>query len=192
MVRPEEVVVCDPQGEIEISIFETVVAAGVTVRSLEGAVEPLDQLLERPEFFGDLIVIGETDDLRDVEAEVLTEFLSKQHGGERIGAVAIGNKPEAVRELLREASQSLSHGEDAGADTAVVRTEVAKDGALYSIHDEPDVAFLAADLDVGLIADKLTGRLVIVVIDERLDQYGGGLAVLSDLLVRDLDAVYIP
>ena len=38
MVRSEEVVVGDPKGEIQARVVETVVTAGIAVRSFEGAV----------------------------------------------------------------------------------------------------------------------------------------------------------
>ena len=38
MVRSEEVVVGDPKGEIQARVVETVVTAGIAVRSVEGAV----------------------------------------------------------------------------------------------------------------------------------------------------------
>ena len=128
----------------------------------------------------------------DLEAEVLAELLLELHGSERISTVAISNESEVLRELVPEVGYSLSHGEYTGSDTAILGTPVAKDGALESIHDEPDIAFLALDLDVGLISGEITGRLVIVVVYEGLDQHGGSLAVIGDLLVRDLYAVHIP
>ena len=183
MVRPEEVVVGDPKGEIQTRIVEAVVTAGIAVRSLESTIQPLDQLLVRPELFRDFIVIGEAEDLSDVEAESFAKPLLELHGGERIGAVAIGNEGEAFRELVSEVRKSLTHGQDAGTDTAVIRTTVAEDGTLDGIHDEPDISLLAANLDVGLVSGEIAGRLVIVVIYERLDEHSRGLAVIGDLLM---------
>ena len=128
----------------------------------------------------------------DVKAKCFAEPLLKLHGGERIGAVAIGNEGEAVRKLASEVRKSLPHGQDTGADAAVIRTAVAEDGALDGIHDEPDISLLATDLDVGLICSEIAGRLVIVVIYERLDEHSRGLAVIGDLLVRNPDAVDVP
>ncbi len=172
VMRPEEVVIGDPERKVEDSVVYAVVAAGVAVRSLEGAIEPFDQLLEGTELFGDLIVIGKTDDLSYLESEVLSKQLLKLNGGERIGAVTVSNKAEAFRELIPEAGESLPHCEDTGADAAVVRAPVAEDRTLYSIHDEPDIAFLSTCFDVSLIGDEITGRLVIIVIHERFDEYG--------------------
>lgn len=183
MVRPEEVVVGDPKGEIQTRIVEAVVTAGIAVRSLESAIQPLDQLLVRPKLFRDFIVIGEADDLSDVETESFAKPLLELHGGERIGAVAIGNEGEAFRKLVSEVRKSLTHGQDAGANAAIIRTTVAEDGTLDGIHDEPDISLLAANLDVGLVSGEIAGRLVIVVIYERLDEHGRGLAVIGDLLM---------
>ena len=88
--------------------------------------------------------------------------------------------------------KSLTHGQDAGANAAVIRTAVAEYGTLDGIHNEPDISFIATDLDVGLISSEIPGRLVVVVIYERLDEHGGGLAIIGNLLMRDPDAVDVP
>ena len=47
-----------------------------------------------------------------------------------------------------------AHGKDTGTDAPIVRYLVADDGAAGGIHNEPDIGFDAADLDVGLIGNK--------------------------------------
>ena len=120
VMRSEEVVVSDPESKIEIGILKTVIAAGTSVRSLESAVETLDQLLERSEFSRDFIVISEADDLSDVEAEVLTVFQIELHCSERISAVAISYEPEVFRKLIPEVLKSLTHREDAWTNASAV------------------------------------------------------------------------
>ena len=192
MMRPKEVVVGDPEREIKIGILVAVITAGASVRSLESTVETLNQLLVRTELFRDFIVIGEADDLGDVKTKTFPESLLELHGSEWIGAVTISNESEAFRKLVSEMRKSLPHGEDAGTDAAVIRASVAKDGAFYGIHDEPDIAFLAANLDVGFIGGEVAGRLVIVMVYKRLDEHSCSLAVIGDLLMRDPDAVNVP
>ena len=188
----EEVVVGDPESEIEIGIFETVIATGASVGSLESAVEPLDHLLERSELCRDIIIVGEADDLSDVEVEVFTILEIELHSSKRIRAVAVGDKSETSRELFTEVFKGLTHREDAGTNTPVVRASVTEDRTLHSIHDQPDIAFDATNFDVCLICCEVTGRLVVVVVYERLDENCSSLTVICDLLMRDPDAVNVP
>lgn len=153
-MRSEEVVIGDPESEVEISILVAVITAGLAVRSLESAVETLDLLLERTELCGDGIIVGKTDDLSDLEREIISVFTLELHGSERIGAVSIGDEAEVLREFIPEVSQSLAHGKDAGPDAAAFGTSVAEDGTLERVHYEPDVARYAADLDVSLVSGK--------------------------------------
>ena len=111
-------------------------------------------------------------------------------GSQGVGAVAVGDKAEALWELF-EMAESHAHGHDAGSHTAVIRDSVSKDGAICGIHDEPDVSLKAADLDIGLIRGKGCAGTVIVVVHERLYADGGCLAVVGDLLVGDGYAVKV-
>lgn len=192
MMRSEEVVVSDPESKIKTGIFKTVITTSGAIGCLECAVEPFDQLLERPELGGDFIVIGKADDLSDVEPEVLAIFEIELHGSKRICAVSIGNESETFRELISEMLQSLPHGEDACTNAAAIRASVSEYGTLHGIHDEPDITFDAPDLDVGLICGEVAGRLVIVVIYEGLDENSSSFAIIGDLLMRDPDAVNVP
>ena len=101
-MRPEEVVISNPKSQIEISVLIAVVTAGLAVRSLESAIETFDLLLERAKLCGDGIVVGKTDDLSDLEREIISVFTLELHGSERIGAVAIGNEAEVFRESIPE------------------------------------------------------------------------------------------
>ena len=71
----------------------------------------------------------------------------------------------------------------AGPDRAVIRNLVAKNGTGGGIHDEPDVAFDAADLDVGLVGSEHGGFGISVMVNKGLDDNGGGSGIVGDLLV---------
>ena len=190
LMRTEEVVVGDPEGDAVVGPIKVVVAAGSPVRAFEGTVKPFHDLLEGTELFGDSILIGKTDDLRDVEFEILAVVQVKLLSGKRIGGIAIGNEAELLRELL-EVLQGHAHSQDAGADTTVSRDTVAKNGTGGGIHDEPDETFDALDLDVSLVTDHVGRSLVVIGIHEGLDDKGCRSGIVGDLLVRDADTVKI-
>ena len=189
-VRSEEVVVGDPEGDAVVCAIEVVITAGSPIGSLEGAVHPFDHLLERAELSGDGILVGQSDDLGNVEFEVLAVVEIDLLGSKRIGGVAVGDETEMLRELP-EVLQGHTHGKDAGADTTVRRDTVTEDGTGACIHDEPDEAFDASDLDVGLITDHVGRGLVIVSVYEGLDDKSSGPGIVGDLLVRDAYAIEI-
>ena len=189
-VRTKEVVVGDPESDAVVRAIEVVVAAGPPVGELEGAVESFHDLFERTEFGRDGIFIGQTDDLSDVEFEILAAVQIELLSGERIGGVTVGDEPELLRELP-EVLQSHTHGQDAGTDTTVGRDPVTEDGTGSRIHDEPDETFDALDLDVGLVTDHIGRGAIVVSIDEWLDDKGCSPGIVCDLLVRDADTVEV-
>ena len=190
LMRSEEVIIGDPEGDIVVGTLIVVIAAGYAVGGFERTVETLDHLFERAELFGDFVLIRKPDDPSDIKAELLTELVEELLGRKRIGAVAIGDKAEVFRKLL-QLTESHAHGEDAGADAAVVRDLIAKDGTGHRIHDEPDVSFDPADFDIGFIGDKGGSGLILIVVNERLDDEGGSPGIIGDLLVGDPDVVKI-
>lgn len=190
LMRSEKVIISDPEGDIVVGTLIVVIAAGYAVGGFKRTVETLDHLFERPEFFGDFVLVRKPDDLSDIKTELLTELVEELLGRKRVGAVAIGDKAEVFRKLL-QLTESHTHGKDAGADTAVVRDLIAKDGTGYCIHDEPDVSFDPADFDIGFIGNKGGSGFVIIVVNERLDDEGGSPGVVGDLLVGDPDVVKV-
>lgn len=190
LVRPQKVIIGDPEGNIVVGAFIVVIAAGYTVGGLKRAVETLDHLLERAELFGDFILIGESDHLGDVKVELLTELVEELLGRKRISAVSIGDEAEVFRELL-PFTESHAHGKDAGADTAVVRNLIAKDRTGYCIHNEPDISFDPADFDIGFIGNKGGSGFIVIVVNKRFDDEGGGPGVVGNLLVGDPDVVKV-
>ena len=51
------------------------------------------------------------------------------------------------------------------------------------IHDEPEVAFDAPDLDISLICRKDGGLWIFVVVNKGLNDNGGSSGIIGDLLV---------
>ena len=190
LMRSEKVIISDPEGDIVAGTLIVVIAACYAVGGFERTVEPLDHLFERAELFGDFVLVREPDDLSDIKAEVLTELVEELLCRKRIGAVAIGDKAEVFRKLL-QLTESHAHSKDAGTYPAVVRDLIAKNGAGYRIHDEPDVSFDPADFDIGFIGDKGGSGLILIVVNERLDDEGGSPGIIGDLLVGDPDVVKI-
>ena len=74
-MRTEKVVVSNPERNIVISPRFIIVTAGYPISGFEGAVQAFYELLERTEFLGYFIIVSQSDDLCDVEVEILTEFL---------------------------------------------------------------------------------------------------------------------
>ena len=190
LMRSEEVIIGDPEGDIVVGTLIVVIAAGYAVGGFERTVETLDHLFKRAELFGDFVLVCKSDDLSDIKAELLTELVEELLGRKRIGAVAIGDKAEVFRKLL-QLTESHAHSKDAGTYPAVVRDLIAKNGAGYRIHDEPDVSFDPADFDIGFISDKGGSGLVIIVVNERLDDKGGSPGIVGDLLMGDPDVVKV-
>ena len=190
LMRSEKVIISDPEGDIVAGTLIVVIAACYAVGGFERTVETLDHLFERAELFGDFVLVRKSDDLGDIKAELLTELMEELLGRKRIGAVAIGDKAEVFRKLL-QLTESHAHSKDAGTYPAVVRDLIAKNGAGYRIHDEPDVSFDPADFDIGFIGDKGGSGLILIVVNERLDDEGGSPGIIGDLLVGDPDVVKI-
>ncbi len=71
------------------------------VSGFKGTVEPFGHLLVGTELPGDRIIVCEPDYLRDVKLEAFPQLLSELQGGQRIGAVPIGNEPELLRSFVR-------------------------------------------------------------------------------------------
>ena len=190
LMRSEEVIISNPEGDIVVGTLIVVIAAGYAVGGFKRTVETLDHLFERAELFGDFVLVREPDDLSDIKAEVLTELVEELLSRKRIGAVAIGDKAEVFRKLF-QLTESHAHGKDAGTDTAVVGDLIAKDGTGYRIHDEPEVSFDPADFDVSFIGNEGGSTFIVIVVNERLDDKGGSPGVVGNLLVGDPDVVKI-
>ena len=190
LMRSEEVIISDPEGDIVVGTLIVVIAAGYAVGGFKRTVETLDHLFERAELFGDFVLVCKPDDLSDIKTELLTELVEELLGRKRIGAVAIGDKAEVFRKLL-QLTESHAHGKDAGTDTAVVGDLIAKDGTGYRIHDEPEVSFDPADFDVSFIGNEGGSTFIVIVVNERLDDKGGSPGVVGNLLVGDPDVVKI-
>ena len=189
-VRAQEVVVGNPESQVIVGTFDVVEAVCFPVRSLIGPVQSFYDLFERTVFLRYSIVVGKSDHLGDLESKVLAKLLCEFHGGKRIGAVAISDESEVFRESLKPL-EGHAHGKDTGPDPAVIGHLVTDDGTAGGVHDQPDVGFYAADFDVGFIGHKGFSFAIGILIDEGFDTDGRGLAVVGDLLMRDLDVIEI-
>ena len=111
LMRSEEVIISDPEGDIVVGTFIVVIAAGYAVGGFKRTIETLYHLFERTELFGDFVLVCKPDDLGDIKEELLTELMEELLGRKRIGAVAIGDKAEVFRKLF-QLTESHAHGKD--------------------------------------------------------------------------------
>lgn len=189
-VRAQKVVVGNPESQIIVGAFDVVKAVCFPVRSLIGPVQPFYDLLERTVFLRHSIVVGKADHLGDLEGKVPAKLLCEFYGGKRIGAVAISDEFEVFRKFLKPL-EGHAHGKDTGSNPAVIGHLVTDDGTAGGVYDKPDVGFYATDFDVGFIGHKGFSFAIGILIDEGFDADGRSLAIVGDLLMRDLDAIEI-
>ena len=113
LVRTEKVIISNPERKVIVGAVDVVKAVCMTVRSLIGAVEPLDHLFEWAVFRRNSIVVGKSNDLGDFEGKVFSELLYEFHCGERIGAVTVSDEFEVFGQLSKSL-KGHTHGEDTG------------------------------------------------------------------------------
>ncbi len=190
LVWAQKVVVSDPESQVIISPFDVVKAVCMTVRSLIGAVESLDHLFKGAVLRRDSVIIGKSDDLCDLERKVFAEPFREFHSGKGIGAIAVSDELEFFRQLCNS-QEGHTHGEDAGANAAVIGYLVADDGTGSRVHNEPDIGFDTADFDVGFISGEHISLFVGILINKGFDADSGALAVIGNLLVGDADVVEV-
>ena len=190
-MRPQEVVISDPERKPVIRTFYPVEAVRMAVRRPVGTVETLDQLLVWTVPGGDGIVVCKADHLRDLKPHPFAELKEELLCCKRIGAVAVGNKKEAFRKLILQLLKGHAHRHDAGTYAAVVGDLIPEDRTAGGIHDEPDEGMDAADLNVCLISHKGLAGLIVVMVHKGLYTECGRLTVVGDLLVGYLKAIEI-
>ncbi len=128
LMRTEEVIVSAPEGKVVAGAVDVVETVCVTVRNLIGAVELFNHLLEWAVFRRNSIVVGKSDDLGDPEGESFAKFFGEHHCGKWISTVTVSDELKVFRQFC-QSLECHTHGEDAGADTAVVGYLVDDDGA---------------------------------------------------------------
>ena len=190
-MRPQEVVISDPERKPVIRTFYPVEAIRMAVRRPVGTVETLDQLLVWTVPGGDGIVVCKADHLRDLKPHPFAELKEELLCCKRIGAIAVGNKKEAFRKLVLQLLKGHAHRHDAGTCAAVVGDLIPEDRTAGGIHDEPDEGMDAADLNVCLISHKGLAGLIVVMVHKGLYTECGRLTVIGDLLVGYLKAIEI-
>ena len=88
-------------------------------------------------------------------------------------------------------TESHPHSKAAGADTSVVRDLVSDNGTACGIHNKPDIRFDTSDFDIGLVSSKYISSFVIIMIDKGFDTDCGSFAIVSDLLMGDIDVIKV-
>lgn len=68
---------------------------------------------------------------------------------------------------------------------------VTENGAGGGVHNKPDVAFDAADLNIGFIGSEYRRFRVIIMVNKGFDDHGGCSGIVGNLLVRDADAIEV-
>ena len=100
LMRSEEVIIGDPEGDIVVGTLIVIIATGYAVGGFKCTVETLDHLFKRAELFRNFVLVRKPDDLSDLKTELLTELVEELLCRKRIGAVAIGDKAKVFRKLL--------------------------------------------------------------------------------------------
>ena len=178
----QEVVISDPQTKVRVGTVDPIKTIGGTIGSFVSPVQTFNELLVGSELLCYRIFIRESDDLGDLKLHLFTELMKELLGSQRVGAVTVGDEPEAVRKFVLQVPESHPHGFDAGPDSPGLRSGITDDRTADRVHDKPDVGFDATDLDIGLIRDERGSGMVVVMVYKRFDTDGGSLAVVCDLL----------
>ncbi len=119
LMGTEEVVVSDPECHVIVGAIIIVVTAADPVSGFKCAVKPFDHLLVGAELLRDRIIVCEPNYLGDVKPEAVPQFPCELLGGQGIGTISVGNKPELFGQPFH-APESHAHGKDARPDGAVV------------------------------------------------------------------------
>lgn len=97
LMRAQKVVISDPERHVIVGTFVVVVTASDPIRSFKSAVETFNHLFIGTKFFGDCVIIGQTDYLSNIKVKIITEFTEELLSSQRIGTVTIGDKSELLR-----------------------------------------------------------------------------------------------
>ena len=186
----QEVIVSHPESQVIVGTVDVIKSVRAAVRSLVRAVQPFNHLFERAVFFRNSIVVGKSKNLGNGEGKVFTKLFCEFHCSKRICTVTVRNKFKVFREFCKP-MESHTHGEDAGTNPTVIGYLIAENGTCGGVHDQPDVSFDAADLDIGFISSEDIPFLVRILVDKGLDTDGSGFAVVSDLLVGNADVLQV-
>lgn len=189
LMRAKKIVVSDPECKTVRGTFVIIKTAFDTIGFFEGAVQPFYDLFVWTMFSGNLIIIGQTDDLGDVKFKFFPVFMKKLLGSKGIGTVSVCDEFKVLWKTGFKISEGHPHGQDAGADRPVIGYLVTKDGTFGRIQDKPDIAFDAAYFDIGLIGSQDGRRLIIIVVGKRFNYNGRRFCVVGDLLVGEGDAI---
>ncbi|ODR42108.1 hypothetical protein BEI62_08385 [Eisenbergiella tayi] len=119
LMGTQEVVVGDPECHVIVGAIIIVVTAADPISGFKCAVKPFAHLLVGAELLRDRIIVCEPNYLGDVELEAVPQLPCELLGGQGIGTIPVGNKPELFGQPFH-APESHAHGKDARPDGAVV------------------------------------------------------------------------
>lgn len=184
---PKEIVVGNKESNMSVGAFPTAVTIRYLIRELESSVKAFDDLFQPAVFSRYGIIIGEFDDLDQVEIHVLKHELLLR---KLVGSIAVGSELEGHSWELLELGKGHSHGKDAGVDITGVGYLIPEDGFFQGIHDEPDIVPDTFDFGVGFVGSKVVGGFVVIGIDEGLLKSSGCFSVIGNCDMRNLDTMY--
>ena len=173
---------------MSIGAFSAAITVSDLIGELECSIKALNDLLQPAVFRRDRIIIGKADDLDQVEIHVLKyELLLCKP----VCIVSISGEFKSQAGELFKLGKGHSHSKDAWAHVAGVGYLITQDRLLKGIHDKPNIVTDTFDLGVGFIGSQIVSGLVVVVINERLHKGSGGLCVISNRDVRNLDSMHL-
>ena len=98
-VWTKEVIVSNPESKVIVGTVDVVETVCVTVRSLIGAIEPLNHLFKWAVFCRNSIVVGKSNNLSNFECKVFPKLSYEFHCGERIGTVTVSDELKVFRQF---------------------------------------------------------------------------------------------
>lgn len=188
-MRSKEIVISNKKCNMSIGAFPATVPIGDLVGELESSVEAFYYLLKPAIFSRNRVIVGEADNLDEVEIKSMKHklLLSKL-----VGIIAVSGKFEGFAGELLELGKGHAHSQNAGTYITSVGYLVSEDGLLNGIHDEPDIVTDTFDFRIGFVGSQVGGGLVVVIINERLDKSRSSFSVIADHDMRDFNLMYFP
>ena len=183
----QEVEIGDKHGDGGNSAHAGTIAICVLVVAFESAVQPFNNLLQRAVFLGNRVLVGEADDLGDVKVDAMP---GEEMFCQQVYGVSVSNEVEFVRDFA-QLDQNIVDGINSGNVVAVSLDAVRSDDFLGGIKEKEDIVPNAANLDIGFVAAVGTGKLVRVMVDQRLDDRRNGIDIVGNGLVGDFHVMDI-
>lgn len=84
-----------------------------------------------------------------------------------------------------------SHSHNTWPHAAIIGYLIANDGTFGCIHNESDICFDTTNFNISFICSEYGTGTIIEVINEGFDTDSGGLTVISNTLMRDIDVIKV-